>query len=93
MKNTRVSISSDNLRYLESIAQQWETNSLSQALNYLLFSLRTNTTVSVPHPTATTATATNETPYVQIPMQEMYVESLPKDPVIERFVALGLDEF
>jgi hypothetical protein len=89
----RVSISSDNLSYLQSLAQAWGCDQ-SKAINYLLFQLRTQSTV----PTTPTAQ------FVQIPAQEMYRESVPVsvptiqaepevDETIARFIALGLDEF
>lgn len=92
----RVSISPDNLPYLQFLAIAWNCD-LSKALNYFLFQSRTQP--------ATAPTAQ----FVQIPAQELYTEPVPQprrftpfeqiepedapDPVIARLLALGLDEF
>lgn len=86
----RVSISPDNLFYLQSLAKAWGCDQ-SKAINYLLFQLRTQPVIA---PTAPTAQ------FVQIPAQEMYHQPVPviqpdhePDEVISKFLALGLDEF
>lgn len=95
----RVSISPDNLPYLQSLAIAWNCD-LSKALNYFLFQNRTQPATAPTAPIAPTAQ------FVQIPAQELYSEPVPQagrftsfeeiepveDEVVKKFAKL-IEEF
>lgn len=106
-KTTRLTVAPENVLFLEDLAQQWGVDNLSKALNYLLFLSRTQATVPSTQPATVSIAPTAQ--FVQIPAQELYREPVPgkfvpfeeiapqaeevSDPVIEKFLAIGLDSF